>query len=89
MGNGREGLVHISQISDEHIRRVEDYLKIGQKVTVKVTSIDQQGRINLTMRKLNKADVEDNTESNENTEDTSNTDTVDPVEEVKEENIEE
>ena len=87
LGNGKEGLVHISQISDEHIRRVEDYLKIGQKVTVKVTSIDPQGRINLTMKKLNKADVEENTESNENTEDTSNT--VDSVEELKEENIEE
>ena len=56
-------LVHISQISDEHIRRVEDYLKIGQKVTVKVTSIDPQGRINLTMKKLNKADVEENAEN--------------------------
>ena len=89
LGNGKEGLVHISQISDEHIRRVEDYLKIGQKVTVKVTSIDQQGRINLTMRKLNKADVEENSESNENNEDTLNTDIVDSVEEVKEENIEE
>ena len=70
LGNGKEGLVHISQISDEHIRRVEDYLKIGQKVTVKVTSIDPQGRINLTMKKLNKADNEENNEeviSNENT----------------------
>ena len=64
LGNGKEGLVHISQISDEHIRRVEDYLKIGQKVTVKVTSIDPQGRINLTMKKLNKADNEENVEEN-------------------------
>ena len=68
LGNGKEGLVHISQISDEHIRRVEDYLKIGQKVTVKVTSIDPQGRINLTMKKLNKADNEENSEDIENTE---------------------
>ena len=50
---------------------------------------DQQGRINLTMRKLNKADVEENTESNENIEDTSNTNIVDSVEEIREENIEE
>ncbi len=50
LGNGREGLIHISQIADEHIRRVDDYLKIGQKVTVRVTSIDPQGRINLTMK---------------------------------------
>ena len=68
LGNGKEGLVHISQISDEHIRRVEDYLKIGQKVTVKVTSIDPQGRINLTMKKLNKADVEENAENAESAE---------------------
>ena len=72
LGNGKEGLVHISQISDEHIRRVEDYLKIGQKVTVKVTSIDPQGRINLTMKKVNKADVEE--ENAENAETTENVD---------------
>jgi len=68
LGNGKEGLVHISQISDEHIRRVEDYLKIGQKVTVKVTSIDPQGRINLTMKKVNKADAEENSENAESAE---------------------
>ena len=50
LGNGREGLVHISQIADEHIRRVEDFVKIGEKVTVRVLNIDQQGRINLTMK---------------------------------------
>ncbi len=53
LGNGREGLVHISQIADEHIRRVEDYVKIGEKITVKVIGIDAQGKINLTMKDLN------------------------------------
>ena len=52
LGNGREGLVHISQIADEHIRRVEDYVKVGEKVTVRVLDIDQQGRINLTMKEF-------------------------------------
>ena len=52
LGNGKEGLVHISQIADEHIKRVEDFVKIGEKVTVRVTSIDPQGRINLTMKDL-------------------------------------
>ena len=90
LGNGREGLVHISQISDEHIRRVEDYLKVGQKVTVKVTSIDPQGRINLTMKKLNKAENGENTE-NVAEENLNNTETEAPVEtpvenEVLEEN---
>ena len=64
LGNGKEGLLHISQIADEHIRRVEDYVKIGERVTVKVTSIDQQGRINLTMKHL-----KDNNENTENLED--------------------
>ena len=52
LGNGREGLIHISQIADEHIRRVEDYVKIGEKVTVRVLGIDPQGRINLTMKEF-------------------------------------
>ena len=52
LGNGKEGLLHISKIAKEHIRRVEDYLKIGEKVTVKVIEIDQQGRINLSLNEL-------------------------------------
>ena len=52
LGNGKEGLLHISKIAKEHIRRVEDYIKIGEKVTVKVTEIDHQGRINLAMNEL-------------------------------------
>ena len=50
LGNNREGLIHISQISDEHIRRIDDYVTVGDKVTVRVLSIDPQGRINLTLR---------------------------------------
>ncbi len=49
---GKEGLVHISQISDQRIERIEDHLKIGQLVTVKVSEIDSQGRLNLTMKDL-------------------------------------
>ena len=45
---GKEGLLHISKISKERIKNVEDVLKVGDKVTVKVTEIDDQGRINLT-----------------------------------------
>ena len=40
-------------------------MKIGQKVTVKVTSIDPQGRINLTMKKLNKLDNDENEQEND------------------------
>ena len=49
---GKEGLLHISQISKERIKNVEDVLHVGDKVTVKVTEIDDQGRINLTMKGL-------------------------------------
>ncbi|WWP00719.1 MAG: polyribonucleotide nucleotidyltransferase [Candidatus Dasytiphilus stammeri] len=46
----KEGLVHISQISDRHIVKVSDYLKIGQAVTVKVIEVDRQGRIRLSIK---------------------------------------
>ena len=57
LGNGREGLLHISKIAKEHIRRLEDYIEIGEKVTVKVIDIDNQGRINLAMNELREKKV--------------------------------
>ncbi len=47
---GTDGLVHISQIAEEKIRRVEDVLTEGDEVWVKVLEIDRQGKIRLTMR---------------------------------------
>src|SRR3989344_3665717 len=47
---GREGLVHVSEISHERIRHPADVLKIGQSVHVKVKNIDEYGRINLSMK---------------------------------------
>ncbi|PJG85037.1 polyribonucleotide nucleotidyltransferase [Conservatibacter flavescens] len=49
---GKEGLVHISQIAEERVEKVTDYLQVGQEVTVKVVEIDRQGRIRLTMKEL-------------------------------------
>jgi polyribonucleotide nucleotidyltransferase len=46
----KDGLVHISQISTERVAKVEDVLKIGDQITVKVTEIDQQGRVNLSRK---------------------------------------
>ncbi|MBE2895818.1 polyribonucleotide nucleotidyltransferase [Pasteurellaceae bacterium HPA106] len=51
VGN-KEGLVHISQIAEERVEKVTDYLSVGQEVPVKVVEIDRQGRIRLTMRDL-------------------------------------
>ncbi|GFR37678.1 polyribonucleotide nucleotidyltransferase [Insulibacter thermoxylanivorax] len=47
---GKEGLVHISQLSTERVARVEDVVKIGDPITVKVTEIDSQGRVNLSRK---------------------------------------
>lgn len=47
---GKEGLIHISQLSSEHTKKVEDVVKEGDKVKVKVTEIDKHGRIKLSMK---------------------------------------
>jgi len=52
---GKDGLVHISQISEERVERVGDKLKEGETVKVKVLEVDRQGRIRLSMRGLDAA----------------------------------
>ena len=47
---GRDGLVHISQISEERVERVSDKLREGDRVKVKVLEVDKQGRIRLSMK---------------------------------------
>jgi len=49
---GKDGLIHISQLANERVARVEDVVSIGDEVTVKVTEIDAQGRINLSRKAL-------------------------------------
>ncbi|KGQ38138.1 polyribonucleotide nucleotidyltransferase [Gallibacterium genomosp. 1] len=65
LGN-KEGLVHISQISDERVEKVSDYLQVGQEVVVKVVEIDRQGRIRLTMKDLQPKTVNEPETTNEN-----------------------
>ena len=49
---GTDGLLHISQISEERIKRVEDVLKEGEEVMVKVIEVDRAGKIRLSRREL-------------------------------------
>ncbi|OPA77643.1 polyribonucleotide nucleotidyltransferase [Paenibacillus selenitireducens] len=49
---GKDGLVHISQLSTERVAKVEDVVAIGDTITVKVTEIDQQGRVNLSRKAI-------------------------------------
>jgi len=51
---GQEGLVHISQLANYHVNKVEDIVKIGDIIPVKVISIDEQGRINLSLKEAKK-----------------------------------
>lgn len=48
----QEGMVHISEISSQRVDKIEDVLKIGQEVVVKVRNIDELGRVNLSMKNI-------------------------------------
>ena len=50
---GKEGLVRISEISNDRVNRIEDVVKVGDKVSVKIAEVDRQGRVNLSMRAVN------------------------------------
>jgi polyribonucleotide nucleotidyltransferase len=49
---GKDGLVHISQISEERVENVEDHMKVGDMIKVKVLDVDARGRIKLTMKDM-------------------------------------
>jgi len=49
---GKDGMVHISELENRRVDKVEDVVKIGDEITVKVTEIDNQGRVNLSRRVL-------------------------------------
>ena len=55
---GKEGLVHISQLAQERVEKVEDVVSVGDEIMVKVTEVDRQGRVNLSRKDLLKAATE-------------------------------
>ncbi len=59
LGGGKEGLLHISKISDKRVEKVEDVLKEGDTFLVKVLDIDNQGKISLTKKGLGIEEVEE------------------------------
>ena len=56
---GKDALVHISQLDTSRVNKVEDIVKLGDKMRVKVTEIDRQGRVNASRKVLLEADKED------------------------------
>lgn len=51
LGEGKSGLVHISEVSDEYVDDVNKHLKVGQEVKVKILSIDEKGKISLSIKR--------------------------------------
>lgn len=51
---GIDGMVHISQLSDDHVDRVEDFLTEGQMVKVKLIAVDERGRLSLSIKEANR-----------------------------------
>ena len=60
---GKDGLVHISELAEERVGKVEDVIKIGDELLVKVTEIDKQGRVNLSRKAVLKEQREKAEES--------------------------
>ena len=56
--HGKDGLVHISELAEERVGKVEDVVKIGDQILVKVTEIDKQGRVNLSHKAILKEEKE-------------------------------
>ncbi|MBS2969030.1 polyribonucleotide nucleotidyltransferase [Metabacillus sp. KIGAM252] len=57
--SGKDGLVHISELAEERIGKVEDVVSIGDEILVKVTEIDKQGRVNLSRKAVLKEQKEE------------------------------
>ena len=56
--HGKDGLVHISELAEERVGKVEDVVKLGDEILVKVTEIDKQGRVNLSRKAILKEQKE-------------------------------
>ena len=52
LAGGKVGLIHISEVADVYVNDVKDFLKVGQQVKVKVLSVDENGKIGLSIKRL-------------------------------------
>lgn len=57
-GSNKDGMVHISQIAQERVNQVEDFLELNQEVVVKVLKIDDRGRVSLSIKAVTQEDLE-------------------------------
>ena len=52
---GKEGLIHVSELADRFVKNVEDIVKVGDKVRVKLINIDDMGRVNLSIKQASQS----------------------------------
>jgi len=57
--NGQRGMIHISEIAQGYVKKVEDVLSLGQEVEAKVIKIDERGRIDLSLKALHSSAASD------------------------------
>ena len=69
---GKQGLIHISEISTERVEKVESVLSVGDTVDVKVIKVDKQGRIDLSIKALKSSEKKDSSEEEKSNDDESN-----------------
>ncbi len=65
--NGETGLVHISEVADNYVKDVNEFLKVNDVVTVKVINIEKDGKIGLSIKKAKEKPVSYNTNTNTKT----------------------
>lgn len=63
LGAGKTGLVHISEVSNGYVKDIHDVLSVGDEVTVKVISVNDDGKIGLSIRKAQEQPAESGEES--------------------------
>lgn len=56
--NGKVGMIHISEVACEYVHDINDYLSVGEEITVKIIGRDEKGRLNLSIKRLEEGDVE-------------------------------
>lgn len=56
LGDGKKGMVHISEVSTQYVEKIEDHLEVGQTVKVKIISMGDDGKISLSIRKAAESD---------------------------------
>ena len=50
LADGNKGLIHISQVSNDYVKKIDDYLKVGDKVNGRVIKVSADGKIDLTLK---------------------------------------